>query len=244
MAASRQPSTIRSYYGTARSLFGDAVEMDIIGRSPCRGIKLPAAKAAEKKVIEPVELHKLADAVGPRWRAFVYLGGAMGLRFGEIAALRLMDLDLDTGQLAVTRAISEVAGQLTFGPPKTAAGIRTLVAPAPIVDELGKHIRAERIESPEDLLFTDVEGGPVRRSNFRNRVFAPAVTACGLDGLTFHGLRHSAATLWIAEGIDARTVQHLLGHTDPRLVLRLYAHAADEAMRKAADITAATFWRP
>lgn len=60
--------------------------------------------------------------------------------------------------------------------------------------------------------------------------------------MTFHGLRHTAATQWIADGIDARTVQFRLGHADPRLVLKLYAHASQTADRAAAETTATTIW--
>jgi len=70
----------------------------------------------------------------------------------------------------------------------------------------------------------------------------PALAAAGLDGLTFHGLRHSAATQWVANGLDPRTVQHRLGHADPRLVLRLYAHALSEADRRAAAASSSIFW--
>jgi site-specific recombinase XerD len=58
------PVTVRGYYGTVRTMFANAVEVDLIGRTPCRGIKLPPAKSKEKRVITPLEVHQLADAVG------------------------------------------------------------------------------------------------------------------------------------------------------------------------------------
>ena len=165
----------------------------------------------------------------------------MGLRFGEAIALRSADLDLAAGELTVARVVVEVNSQLMIGPPKTKASRRTLVLPTPLVDECWAHLDRFSV-GPSSLLFGDRNGGPVRRSNFARRVFQPAVVAAGLDGLTFHGLRHSAATQWVAAGIDARTVQHRLGHSDPRLVLRLYAHASTVADRRAAERTAAAFW--
>ena len=63
-----------------------------------------------------------------------------------------------------------------------------------------------------------------------------------LDGLTFYGLRHSAATIWMASGADAQTVRRLLGHTDPSLVLRLYAHASDNAVKRGGDLAADFYW--
>ncbi len=241
MASACQPSTVRSYYGTVRSLFGDAVDTDIIARSPCRGIKLPSPSDGAKIIIGPDDLHRLAEAVGPEWRLLIYLGGVMGLRFGEAIAVTAGDVDHTTGVLAITKAVSEVDGRTRIASPKTATSIRTLVMPKGLIAEAAGHIEDHAL-GPDDLLFSDSLGGPVRRANFRARIWLPAIESTGLHGLTFHGLRHSAATHWISEGIDARTVQHLLGHADPRLVLKLYAHATDQALAKAADSIAGSYW--
>ncbi|MEM9563083.1 MAG: site-specific integrase [Actinomycetota bacterium] len=241
LADQHSASSVRTYYGTLRACLRDAVDMDVIGRSPCRGINLPKIKRHGKRVIGPKELHRLADEVGPEWRSLIYLGGVMGLRFGEAAALCVQDVDFEQSTVAIARTVVDVNGRLEIDEPKTAAGTRTLVAPDPLLDELRAHIELFAIEG-EELLFADALGGPLRRSNFRGRVFTPAVDRAGLDGLTFHGLRHSAATQWVANGVDARTVQHRLGHADPRLVLRLYAHAWTSADRSAAEVSSAVFW--
>lgn len=241
MADEYQPTTIRTYYATFRSLLADAVDADVIGRTPCRGIKLPALQTGEKRVINPAELHRLADAMGERWRTLIYFGGVMGLRFGEAIALRVADIDLVAAEVSITRTVIESDGRLAIGPPKTRASHRTLVMPTPLVEEVASHVNRCQLSATE-LLFGDRNGGPIRRSNFARRIFIPAVAESGLDGLTFHGLRHSAATQWVADGIDVRTVQHRLGHTDPRLVLRLYAHASTVADRRAAELSAETYW--
>lgn len=162
---------------------------------------------------------------------------------GEAIAVRPVDIDRETAELTVSRIVVEVNSQLSIGPPKTKASARTLVLPAPMLEELETHIRRRSI-GPEGLVFSDRRGGPIRRSNFARRIFGPAVSAVGLDGLTFHGLRHSAATQWVSAGIDVRTVQHRLGHSDPRLVLRLYAHSSTAADRAAASRTAGHYWGP
>ncbi len=85
-------------------------------------------------------------------------------------------------------------------------------------------------------MFATPEGGPLRYSLFRSRIWVPAVRRAKLDGLTFHSLRHAAAAARVAAGVDPRTAQHRLGHATPRLVLELYAHATTEADRAAADL--------
>ncbi len=242
MAKTYRPSSLRTYYGTLRSLFRDAVDLDLLGRSPCRSIKLPALVQDDKRVVTPAELHRLADAIGPDWRCLVLLAGVAGLRFGEAVALRVGDVHFAERVVTITRTISELDGRLSYGPPKTAAGLRTLAMPAPLMDELQNHLTIRSLTSSDDLLFGDENGGPIRRSNFARRIFSPAVDQAGLTGLTFHGLRHSAATQWVAAGLDPRTVQHRLGHADPRLVLKLYAHVSSKADRRAADESAEVFW--
>jgi integrase len=241
LAVTHRSSSVRTYYGTLRSLLKYAVERDVIGRSPCRSIKLPAAEQDERRVISPAEVHRLADAIDDRWRCMIYLAGVMGLRFGEVAALRCSDLSLKTAELFVRRTLVERSGSVEFGAPKSVSSVRSLIVPEPLVDELAGHLIRYRVDGDE-LLFLGRGGRPLRRSRFRHDAFLPAVTRAGLDGVTFHGLRHSAATSWVADGVDLRTVQAWLGHSDPQLVLRLYAHASDAASRSAAEIVTGSYW--
>lgn len=242
LAGRYQSASVRTYYGTLRSCLRFAVERELIPRTPCRAIKLPAASGEEKRVVTSAELHRLAEAVGPDWRTFIYLAGVLGLRFGEVAALRRSDVDLPRAEVSVRQTLTEVAGKVTVGPPKSQASMRTLAIPGPLVAELETHIGTLANHSPAGLLFVNRAGRPLRRSDFRSAVFLPALKRTGLSGLTFHGLRHSAATQWVASGIDLRTVQAWLGHADPQLVLRLYAHASSAAGRQAAEVLAGTFW--
>ncbi len=156
--------------------------------------------------------------------------------------LQWTDIDLDEPTITINRTVSEIGSQVTISEPKTRTSLRTLVFPSTLTPEFTAHRKRNRGENPANLLFHDSIGGPVRASNLRYRILDPAVRAIGLDGLTFHGLRHSAATQWVASGIDARTVQHRLGHTDPSLVLRLYAHSSTHADRQAADVVRDRFW--
>ncbi len=89
----------------------------------------------------------------------------------------------------------------------SSAGTRTPDLPGPLLDEMSRHVEAQVLADPDDLVFADRFGGPLRRSNFRRRIFDPAVEMTGLDGLTFHGLRHSAATVWMASGADPLSVR-------------------------------------
>ena len=90
-------------------------------------------------------------------------------------------------------------------------------------------------KAPADLVFPAPGGGPLRKDNFRRRVFEPAARAVGLDGLTPHGLRHTAASLATASGADIKVVQAMLGHESAELTLDLYGHLYADRLDGVAD---------
>jgi integrase len=230
-----RPMTVGSYYRPLKQLFQDALDSDLITKSPCRGVELPTQKAAVKRVASIDDIHRLASAIEKPYGLLVYMLGIMGLRWGEAVALRVSDIDFTTRTLSVSRSLTETSkGRLSFGEPKTDAGRRTMAVPAQVAKAVEHHADLIGLDG-EDLLFTDGDGKPLRRSNFSRRVWQPAIVGAGLDGLTPHGLRHSAATHMIALGINPKTTQARLGHADPRLTMGLYAHADRSADERAAE---------
>jgi integrase len=103
------------------------------------------------------------------------------------------------------------------------------------------HIERQRLRNPDGHLFTAPTGGPLRPNHFRARVWRPACTRAGLDGLGFHDLRRSSATVMVANGVSVRDAQQILGHSDPRLLLGFYAQATDAGMRTATAAAATHF---
>lgn len=91
------------------------------------------------------------------------------------------------------------------------------------------------------LLFPAPGGEPLRYANWRNRVWVPACRAAGLTGVGFHDLRRLSATLLVRHGVDVKTAQTRLGHSDVRLTLGLYAQAVAEADRQASECIGGLF---
>jgi integrase len=98
-----------------------------------------------------------------------------------------------------------VNGQLAFSPPKTAAGKRTIGMPSFVARSLAVHIDLYALPGAEGLVFPSADGQPMRRSNFRRRVWEPATAEVGMIGFRFHDLRHTAATLAAASGTSLRS---------------------------------------
>jgi integrase-like protein len=176
--------------------------------------------------------------------SFTYLGTVLGLRWGECAGLKVGRLDFLRSTLTVAwQRTRGPGGEMIEGPPKSAAGNRTLAVPTPLMEMLSRHLARRRLTGVhvDAYVFVAPEGGPLGYSHFRDRVWLPACNAGGLTGLRFHDLRHANATGLVADGVDVKTAQTRLGHSDPRLTLAIYAQAVTEADRAAADKLAQRF---
>lgn len=182
------------------------------------------------------QLTRLADKAGD-YRTLVLTLGFTGLRWGEVAALRVCDADLLRRRLRVTRAAVEINGTVTYGTPKTHAS-REVPIPAFLADLLAEQAAGR---SRDDLLFTAPEGGPLSVSNFRARTWTPALKRAGIGHLRVHDLRHTAASLAVASGADVLGVQRMLGHASAAMTLDRYSGLFDTQLDDVAARLDATF---
>ncbi len=232
------PSTAARDFSALRAVFNAAVHADLLGRSPCRKVALPRVRPPERTVLTPSELDELAEAIPSRYRALILVAGVLGLRWGEAVGLRVRDVDFLRRTVTVAQTVEEVAGQLRLvTEAKTRSSLRTVAAPAFLIDELADHLSVHRADSqgdPDALVFVGPRGGVLRRQ-FAERVFTPAVRQAGLDpSLTFHGLRHVAITAMVEAGVHPRVMQGRAGHATSKLTMELYAHVPESADRQAA----------
>jgi len=160
------------------------------------------------------------------------------MRWGELVALRRRDIDIDAGTVRVSRQLAEVNGQpLAFGPPKTDPGKRTVVIPSLILPDIRDHLSSQVRPEPEALMFTSPTGTLLRHSNFRKRVWLPALAATGLPGIHFHDLRHAGNLLIAHAGANLRELMDRLGHSSSRAAL-IYLHSTRDRQRTLADAVA------
>ena len=123
----------------------------------------------------------------------------------------------------VAEQLLEVNGAFSLGPPKSAAGRRTVTLPAVVVSALAEHLARYTSKSPEAFVFLSSQGKHLRRSNFNRRVWQEAVKAAGVEGLRVHDLRHTAGTLATAADGSLREVMDRLGHSTTVAAVR-YQH--------------------
>lgn len=199
-------------------ILGEAVEEDLITTSPCRKLRLGTETRRPYPTATPAQIEHIAARCAPAEALMIRTAAYTGLRFSELAALHWHNLDLHHGTLTIdpdTGALHDIAGHLTLGPPKTPASARTLHLPPGLTTALREHSTQHHHEH----VFTSEHGDLLRRTNFRNRVWNPAVTGHTrhdwqpiLDGLTFHGLRHTHKTWMIEDGIPEVLQHQRLGH--------------------------------
>jgi integrase len=240
------PATVRTDYGVLRAVLSAAVDADLLAVSPCRGVNLPANTRKEIWFLSADELERLAHEIPEVYRPMVYLAGVLGLRWSEVAGLRVSRIDFARKRLEISETCAEVDGKIVFADVKTRPSRRTLNVPTFVVDMLSEHLARRGTPKPDALVFVAPEGGALRRSTFRARVFDPAVTRAGLDGLTFHGLRHTAAGLLIEAGAHIETIKQRLGHSSIRVTSDVYGSllpAVDEGVTTALEQRFAKFSR-
>lgn len=203
-----------------RSILNAAIDDGLLAHSIALDVKAPKRPRHKVRYLAPEQIAKLVAVHPERWRALVLVAAYGGLRFGEIAGLRLSCVDFLRRKILVDEAIVEAGGKLHVRPPKSGKS-RTVSMPTFVMEALAEHI--ERWPPERDgLVFADDGGGPLWRTNFYKRVWWPALKTAGIGHLRFHDLRHTSAALAIAAGAHPKTIQMRLGHHSAAFTLDVY----------------------
>jgi integrase len=212
-----------------------AVDDGLIRRNPCRIKGAGQEKSPERPTLTIPQLYDLADAASGRCRALVLLAAFGSLRWGELAALRRSDIDIQARTVQVVRQLNEQrGGGFVFGPPKSDAGQRTVPIPDVITPDLAAHLVTYAGPGADGLVFTSPAGGPLRHTNFRRRVWLPALKTAGLPVIHFHDLRHSGNMRAAGAGANLRELMDRMGHSTARAAM-VYLHGSDERQQAIAE---------
>lgn len=262
--AGKAPNTIRLALAVLSSAMSEAVRLELIQRNPVETVRKPAVKKKAKvlKTLDQDQaIAFLEAAMKHRLHALFMLALTTGLRRGELLGLRWSDVDLENGTLTVAQTCAPIRGELVFDTPKSEESHRTIALPAGVVKALTKWRTEQEQEKrwrgcptwphPE-LVFTSPIGEKLPVSTLRCG-FATVLSELGLTEerfyldrrrdqlqkklkplLRLHDLRHSAATLMLANGADLATVRETLGHSDIRTT-QIYVHSLDEKKKEAAQ---------
>ncbi len=246
----KAPGTVRKVHTVLSAVLSEAVELELLQANPCTRMRgLPSLRHEEPVFLNAEQVRALAERM-PRAsdKLLVYTAAYTGLRAGELAGLRRKDVDLLRGVVQVRQALKSVDGQdgskgPVFGPPKNGKP-RTVTLPRFLKNMLTDHLALSSAKGgpggagADALVFTAPEGGVHRHGLFMRRAFKPTIKGdkrkkiapalpAELHGLRFHDLRHTTASLLIAQGAHPKIIQERLGHSSITTTMNRYGHLFD-----------------
>lgn len=214
-------------------------------RNVASAVKGPRVEREEVQPWTAEEAGRFLAAVeGHRLSTLFSVGVALGLRKGELLALRWDDIDFETSTLRVQRNVQRLGKGvgLVVGSPKTQRSRRTVRLPKVSIASFGnirhfKKLSGRQQEWPGWTLGWSLRrhGGTTIEPRNLNRVFDQLMEKAGVRRIRFHDLRHTCAALLLAHGVLPRAVMELLGHTQMSMTTDLYGHVMPTALRSAAD---------
>ena len=217
------PATVRSYHRVLSMILKYAIRDGRITRNVAEGIGLPRISRDRRQYLSHSLTHELSSRCGPDGDIVLFLAYT-GLRWGEMAALRVGDLDLARRRVNVNQAVAEVGRDLVYGTPKNHSR-RSVPFPEFLEPSLQDRILGKAEDS---FVFTAPAGGALRNRNWRRRNFERAVRELvsahpEVASLSPHDLRHTAASLAISTGANVKAVQRMLGHKSAAMTLDVYS---------------------
>lgn len=237
------PSTLAQQVTMLRAIFSAAVLDRLIGSSPVVRISMPRAEQERVVPLTVTQVRELAGAVPPRNRAMVLTQAGLGLRVGELLALRQEDVSFLARTVRIEHQLAERTRERVE--PKTPRSRRTIPLPAFVGEVLSEHIRQWPPLDDGTLFYGQNSRRPYDHAHYGTKILRKAVDKlAGAEGSTFpasttsHDLRHHYASVLIAGGESVVAVAERLGHEDAGMVLKIYAHLmpdSEDRTRKVVD---------
>lgn len=238
IAEGRSAEFGRGLRATIRSALNQAWREGLVEHNVAARVTPPKLKPRATEFFDPAEVRTfldacVGDALGPLFKFAV----ATGLRIGEATGLRWMDVDFERSLVSITHQLQRIDSTLTLKAVKSSSSRRVL----PLTGLALEAIHEQRswqlldgFENPLGLVFLNDRGRPLDPKYVHVHLRAVCDRA-GLRQLSFHKLRHTAASLMVAAGVDLYHVKQQLGHSQISLTANLYAHGVTDAQRMASD---------
>ena len=221
LGETKQGTTVKRAFGVLSAILEEAVRDRRVLANPCAGVTTRRKTPKRRVYLDHKQVHALAAESGDRELVVLVLAYT-GLRWGEMAALRVQDVDLVRRRLTVNENAVEVGNKMLIGSPKTHE-LRWVPYPQFMHDKM---IRQCAAKLPAALLFPGHDGEVMRRTRTDTKSggwFVGAIRRSGVPHITPHDLRHTAASLAVQAGAHVKVVQRMLGHKSAAMTLDTYA---------------------
>lgn len=236
------PKTIRNVFNNLNAAMKKAVVLRMIPNNPCEGAELPKLVKYQANIYDTPDMKKaLSIAEGTDMYIPVLLALTVGLRRGELLALRWHHIDFETGVIHIRdNMVKGKDGKPVIKTPKSASGTRDIIVGSSVLSALSaaKEAYDKAKTSPgfhDDGFVVCQENGKHYMPDSMTQKWERFMTAKGLPHVRLHDLRHSCATAMISAGVDAVTVKDTLGHSDVTTTMKFYVHSTPAMNKRAAD---------
>lgn len=247
--------TVVSYYTVLHTLFENAVENGIIPANPMQRMKKPKPRKddipKEPICYDEKEVAYIMDCLNKeplKWKALMLFMIDSGCRRGEVAGLKWGDIDFRTGKVTICRNAQYTSEKGVYITTPKSHKSRDIIINAPVLQVLKAWQREQTLiyfgrgKAVNGYCFTQNEGELLNPNTITEyvRTFGKRYNLLGMHP---HALRHTMATLSIANGADVVSVSKKLGHCNPSVTLNIYSHANEEAQRRATEILADAIYK-
>lgn len=240
------PRSVHIIYSVLSRALTAAVENGILARNVCKNVVLPKVPRKKHDVLDKGQVQRLVEAARGRRLWFLLLMAlTTGARVGELLALHWEDVDLESRRVNIHRTVSRIIGigQLERLQPKSLSGRRRVILAQVVIDGIEDQktyiaVLKERAGArwkDLNLVFPNKNGSYLKIDQVEQELKA-VLAAAGLSERTFHKLRHSAATILFAAGVNPKVVQEMLGHSDISMTLGLYGDVLPDMQQEVAHI--------
>lgn len=225
------PTIVIRAHGVLAGILDDAVKSRRLVANPARGVEnLPKRRRKKHVYLEAGDVIRLAAECGEH-RCLVLTLSLCGLRWGEAVALRVRDVEFLRRRLNISSNAVQLGVEHVVGPTKSGKP-RSVPVPQFVLDELAEQCRGK---GRDDLVFPGADGGFLPRPKSGRGWFAAAVRRAGVQPITPHDLRHTAASLAVSAGANVLALARMLGHEDPSVTLGVYGDLFDSDLDALAD---------
>lgn len=251
LAGGLSPRTVQYAHAVLRRALGQAQKWSMVPRNVATLVSPPRIRRPEAKFLTPEQARVLLESIhGDRLEGLYTLSMLLGLRPGEALGLQWSAVDLEAGTLVVRVALHRVAGRLQIDELKTDRSRRSIPLPgvaqaalkAHRTRQLEERLKAGELWEEHGLVFTTATGKPMAEEVVA-RAFHRALKRAGLPDMRFYDLRHTCASLLLAQGVHMRVVMEILGHSQIAVTMNTYSHVTAQLERHAANQLDALFMR-
>jgi integrase len=220
LAKQLKPATVLKAVAIVKEMFKHAVQWGYLDANPALYIERPRVEIEEMEILTPPEIRRLFEAAEEPVRTLLLCAVLTGMRRGELLGLKWEDIDFEGNRIHVRRAL----WRRKFVTPKSRRSRRAIDMGPTLKAALGR--LTSRFKG--EMVFTSPEGGVMDPDNFSSRDWARVLRRSKLKRIRFHDLRHTYASLLIAQGAHPKYIQVQLGHASIQTTLDRYGHLMPE----------------